>query len=85
MIQFHDWCEGCQQRRPGATLKIRDRMVKCDICDPKPKCHCGKDSVTTLDGDDLCYGHANEWVRAEGIAAMELDRDHPLTYENYRG
>lgn len=50
-----------------------------------PKCHCGKDSITNLDGDELCETHANEWVRAEGIAAMEQDRDFPLTYENYRG
>jgi hypothetical protein len=84
--QYVDWCDGCEQRRPGETFSIHlEHGVRCRICNPKPLCHCGKESVTNLDGDELCYDHANEWVRNEGIASLERDRDYPLTYENYRG
>ena len=37
---------------------------KCDWCE-------SVDVVTHLDGDNLCHGCANKWVRGEGIAAQE--------------
>lgn len=32
-------------------------------------CHCGATARVTLDGDDLCQHHADQWVKSEGYAA----------------
>jgi len=54
-----DWCERCVPPK-----------VKAMFC-----AHCSEKPVTHLDGEELCQTHANEWVRGEGMAAQERERD----------
>lgn len=37
--------------------------------------YCAEPSITTLDGEDLCIRHANEWVHSEGQAAHEAEME----------
>jgi hypothetical protein len=44
----------------------RTLMAKC--------AHCDEESITNLDGDELCQKHADEWCRGEGDAFYEQER-----------
>lgn len=71
------WIGAFFDRRLGVLFVC---LIPCCVIEISRNCDwCRKtSSVTNLDGDYLCQGCANDWVRGEGIAALQYDDSEEL-------